>query len=63
MWVAFEKEGQSEMPDAGYYDRSGDIYFKAGASKDAAQMWKEALQLTNDHKEQRKLRAKLQKVR
>ena len=63
MWVAFEKEGQSEKPDAGYYDRSGDIYFKAGASKDAAKMWKEALQLTNDHKEQRKLRAKLQKVR
>ncbi len=63
MWVAFEKEGQSDKPDAGYYDRSGDIYFKAGASKDAAQMWKEALQLTNDHKEQRKLRAKLQKVR
>lgn len=63
MWVAFEKEGQSDKPDAGYYDRSGDIYFKAGASKDAAQMWKEALQLTSDHKEQRKLRAKLQKVR
>ena len=63
MWMAFEKEGQSDKPDAGYYDRSGDIYFKAGASKDAAQMWKEALQLTNDHKEQRKLRAKLQKVR
>jgi len=63
MWVAFEKEGQSEKPDAGYYDRAGDIYFKAGAPKDAARMWKEALQLTSDHKEQRKLRAKLQKVR
>ncbi len=62
MWVDFEKEGQSDKPDAGYYDRAGDIYFKAGASKDAAKMWKEALQLTNDHKEQRKLRAKLQKV-
>ena len=63
MWVAFEKEGQSEKPDAGYYGRAGDIYFKAGAPKDAARMWKEALLLTSDHKEQRKLRAKLQKVR
>ena len=29
MWVAFEKEGQSDKPDAGYYDRSGRHLFQS----------------------------------
>ena len=54
MWVAFEKEGQSEKPDAGYYDRAGDIYFKAGAPKDAARSveWEALQHYQGDHKEQ-----------
>ena len=63
MWVAFALPDQEIQPDADYYDRAGDIYFKAGAKKEALRMWKEALQLTSDRKLQRKLRAKLKKMR
>ena len=63
MWVAFALPDQEIQPDTDYYDRAGDIYFKAGAKKEALRMWKEALQLTSDRKLQRKLRAKLKKMR
>ncbi len=63
MWVAFALPDQEIQPDADYYDRAGEIYFKAGAKKEALRMWKEALQLTSDRKLQRKLRAKLKKMR
>lgn len=63
MWVAFARPEQEIQPDADYYNRAGDIYLKAGAKQDALRMWKEALQHTSDRKHQRKLRAKLKKVR
>lgn len=63
MWAAFALPNQEIEPDVDYYDRAGDIYFKAGFHKEAAMVWKDALQLTTDRKMQRKLRAKLKKAR
>lgn len=63
VFVLLERPEQEQQPSSDLYDHAGDVYLKVGLPREAKHFWKKAISLSTNHKEQRKLRGKLRKVR